>query len=758
MIVSAGIAVYNIYNRALTLGQSLAETSAEGISEAVALYHNTAKNLLESVCDSLLAGVDPSKFDKETDNKFTLVDGIKKKYHADATYFLREGNSFVRISTNVEQEGKRMVGTSIKEGPVYEALAAGKPYSGLAMVGGVLKIVDYKPIVDGGKVLGAVFSGLTVLNKELQEYLKSVKVDGKGYPYIINDKGVFVSHPDPALMNKEAQTATTVGKLLVENTKKYLDYVYKGEQKVAALKVYDPFKWKIYFGMNKAETLHGLDAVIYKSSLTGLLVAMIVSGLTVFLVVTRVVMAPVKRIAAASEQIARGEYNVAIDYQAKDALGETAESVKQLATTIKEKIGFNQGVMDSIRSPNVICDPEGKIIRVNQEMLDFLQTGGTPQSWVGQKVGACTLLDASRTTLVEQVVAEKKARIGVRLDLPTTKGVLKHIRVDAVPLYDLDGQLIGGCSIWTDLTAAVEAQQAVEKNHKQIVELAEEIDGFTQRVAAASEQLSSQIEQASRGTENQLERTTSTATAMEEMNATVMEVARHASEASNGSRDVQTKSNQGAEVVRLVIEAMGRVNTMSNELSVEINDLGRQAADITSIINVIQDIADQTNLLALNAAIEAARAGEAGRGFAVVADEVRKLAERTMSATTEVTVSIQGITGTVEKNVRSVAQAVEAVEASNKLAAQAGESLKEILAIASKAVDQITSIATAAEQQSATSEEINRSIDEINAIASETAEGMNHSAQAVSDLARQVGDLRQLVARMNGADQQKALS
>jgi methyl-accepting chemotaxis protein len=759
VLVSAGIATFNIYSRALSLGQALAETCSEGVSDTIGLYHETAKSLLEAVCDNLNANVDPSKFGKETDSKFALVDGIKKKYHADATIFWREENSFVRISTNVEQEGKRMVGTSIKEGPVYEALAAGKVYSGLATIGGVLKFVDYKPVMDGGKVLGAVFAGLNVFSKELQEYLKTVKVDGKGYPFILNDKGFFVYHPDQALMNQEVvQKVPTIGKLLLENTQKYLVYDYKGEQKVAALKSYDPFKWKIYFGMSRAETLHGLDWVIYKSSLTGLIVAMVASGLTLFLVIARVVMAPVKRIAEASEQIAKGEYNVSMDYAAKDALGETADSVKRLAATVKEKIGFIQGVMDSIRSPNVICDAEGKVLRVNQEMLDFMQIGGTPASWLGKMAGECIFGDASRITVVQRAVAEKKALIGDVFDPVTRKGEQKHVRVDAVPLYNLDGHLIGGCSIWTDLTDVLAGQRAVEENHKQLMALAEEIDGFTHRVAAASEQLSAQIEQASRGTENQRERTTSTATAMEEMNATVMEVARHASEAANGSREVQTKSNHGSEIVGQVIEAMGKVNTMSKELSSEINDLGRQAADITSIINVIQDIADQTNLLALNAAIEAARAGEAGRGFAVVADEVRKLAERTMSATTEVTGSIQAITGTVDKNVRSVTQAVEAIESSNRLASQAGESLKEILAIAGKAVDQITSIATAAEQQSATSEEINRSIDEINAIASETAEGMNHSAQAVSDLARQVGDLRQLVARMSGTDQPKALS
>ena len=754
VLVSAGITIYNIYNRAITLGQSLAVTASEGVTDTISLYQETAKSLLESVSDNLLSGIDQAQYGKDTDSNFAVVDSMKKKYHADATFFLREGTSLVRISTNVEQDGKRIVGTSVTQGPVYEALMAGKPYTGLATVGGVLKFVDYKPIMEGGKVLGAVFAGLNVFSQGLLDYLKSVKVDGKGYPYIIDDKGVFIYHPNTAWNGQEAQKVFPFGKFLTENTQKFVNYEFNGQDKAAAMMDYAPLKWKIYFGMAGKEALHGLDWVVYKSSLIGLAMAMVFSGITLFLIIARVLMAPVKGIARASEQIAQGDYNVSINYPARDALGETAASVQCLAATVKEKIGFIQGVLNSLKAPYAICDVDGLLLLVNQEMIDFLEAGGTPEFWKGRKTSELMYNDPSRVSVVQKVIAERQARLGFETDMPTRSGVVKHIRVDAVPLYDLDDHLVGGCAIWTDLTDMVASQHQAEENHKQLLAVAEEIEGFTQRVAAASEELAAQIEQASRGTENQRDRTASTATAMEEMNTTVMEVSRHASEAAQGAKDVQEKSGQGAGVVNQVIDAMGKVNTMSVELSSEMSELGRQAAAITSIINVIQDIADQTNLLALNAAIEAARAGEAGRGFAVVADEVRKLAERTTAATSEVTGSIQNITGTVDKNVRSVNQAVAAIEDSNRLAAQAGASLQEILIIAGKAVDQITSIATAAEQQSATSEEINRSVDEINAIASETAQGMNQSAEAISDLAHQVSDLRALVSRMSGGSQQ----
>ncbi|MBI4806656.1 MAG: Cache 3/Cache 2 fusion domain-containing protein [Desulfovibrio sp.] len=266
------------------------------------------------------------------------MDGIKKKYNSDATIFLREGNSFVRISTNVEQEGKRMVGTSIKEGPVYEALAAGKSYSGLATVGGVLKLVDYKPLLSGDKVVGAIFAGQTVFSKQLQEYLKSVNVDGKGYAFIVNDKGYFVYHPDQKLINQDVNTLGALGKLLIENTQKFISYEFNGTQKVAALKDYPPFKWKIYFGMNRAETLHGLDWVIYKSSLTGLVGAMILGALLAY-IIAKGIAGPVVQGMAFAQAMAKGDMSQDLTVKQQDEIGMLADALREMSSRLNEVMG-----------------------------------------------------------------------------------------------------------------------------------------------------------------------------------------------------------------------------------------------------------------------------------------------------------------------------------------------------------------------------------------------------------------------------------
>jgi methyl-accepting chemotaxis protein len=237
------------------------------------------------------------------------------------------------------------------------------------------------------------------------------------------------------------------------------------------------------------------------------------------------------------------------------------------------------------------------------------------------------------------------------------------------------------------------------------------------------------------------------------MNATILEVARNAGDTARGAHEAVEKAREGAELVTQVVASIGSVRTAADRLKGNMRDLGRQAQGIGAVLGVISDIAGQTNLLALNAAIEAARAGEAGRGFAVVADEVRKLAEKTMLATKEVGDAISGIQqGTVETG-QMVEAAASAVDTATGLAERSGAALSEIVSVVEAAGDQVSAIATAAEQQSATSEEINRSIEAISRIASETAGAMEESARAVNELAELARTLAALVADIKGGGQ-----
>ena len=283
---------------------------------------------------------------------------------------------------------------------------------------------------------------------------------------------------------------------------------------------------------------------------------------------------------------------------------------------------------------------------------------------------------------------------------------------------------------------------------EQMTHVAADSAEIARQVAMASEALSTQVDEVNRGAEIQNQRTEETATSMEEMNATVLEVAKNSASAASAAESARSQAQHGAEIMAQSVSAIARVTEQAHQLKTQMTALGKQADDINRILEVISDIADQTNLLALNAAIEAARAGEAGRGFAVVADEVRKLAEKTMHATKEVGQVIGAIQSGARENIKSVDVAGQSIDEANQLANQSGEALRHIVELVTLTSDQVRSIATAAEEQSAASEEINRAVDDIRRVTSETTDGMNTSALAVADLAGLAQKLQKLIDGM----------
>ena len=306
--------------------------------------------------------------------------------------------------------------------------------------------------------------------------------------------------------------------------------------------------------------------------------------------------------------------------------------------------------------------------------------------------------------------------------------------------------------------ATVKAEEAMKKAEaagqeakakaEALLNVAGRLEEVGSVVSSASTQLSAQIEQSDRGAGEAAQRLSEAATAMNEMNATVQEVARNASAASAASADTKDKATAGAQVVERSLRRIESVHQVSLELKDDMTQLNEHARSIDQIMGVISDIADQTNLLALNAAIEAARAGEAGRGFAVVADEVRKLAEKTMASTNDVGNAIKAIQESTAKSTASVDNAVAQIEEATDLANESGRALEEIVTTAETTADQVNAIATASEEQSAASEEINHSILLCNDMSRQIADAMAEAAKAVSGLAREAQELSELIHEM----------
>ncbi|MGE4422532.1 MAG: methyl-accepting chemotaxis protein [Pseudodesulfovibrio sp.] len=462
----------------------------------------------------------------------------------------------------------------------------------------------------------------------------------------------------------------------------------------------------------------------------------------------RILIKPLHQLSVFTHEVAKGNFAATIDYQANDAISEAIDAVKDMTAELKAKLGMSQGLLTSLTQPCVVTDTDEIITFLNQPELDLLQIDGQPSDFIGMHMSEFVYGDRSRPTLLGQCMRKGKVIVGQTTKGKGRKGRPYHLLVDTSPIRDLDGNIVGAFTILTETTEIKKSEAEALHQHELIAETAREAEAIALELDEASVTLSRKVDEASHGSDIQRDRATETATAMEQMNATVLEVAQNAGNASNNADDMRDLAEEGAGLVHQVVEAIQGVGTQSEALKESMSQLDKQTEDIGAIMQVIDDIADQTNLLALNAAIEAARAGEAGRGFAVVADEVRKLAEKTMTATKEVDAAIQSIRTGTRDNVAATEQAVAAIQESTELAARAGQSIETIQQSVIQTADQVRSIATAAEEQSATSEQVTRATEEITAISSETAQAMAEARTDLDRLATLAGSLKELIGRM----------
>jgi methyl-accepting chemotaxis protein len=269
----------------------------------------------------------------------------------------------------------------------------------------------------------------------------------------------------------------------------------------------------------------------------------------------------------------------------------------------------------------------------------------------------------------------------------------------------------------------------------------------TEEVAAAATEIAASAEEMSSGMKEQSDQVTQISSAIEEMTSSVAEVAKRSNDANISATESGTLAQQGGGEVNKTINEMKSINEAVTAGAASVSELGKRSEQIGQIVEVINDIADQTNLLALNAAIEAARAGEHGRGFAVVADEVRKLADRTTKATKEIAESIQTIQSETGQAVARMSEGTEQVQTGVKMATQAGESLQKIVSSAQNVAGMIQSIASAAQQQTTASEEISRNVSSIDQLTRQTAQGADQAASAASQLSANSERLRGIVSR-----------
>lgn len=336
---------------------------------------------------------------------------------------------------------------------------------------------------------------------------------------------------------------------------------------------------------------------------------------------------------------------------------------------------------------------------------------------------ACAIL------ISRSIVSPLKSMIVVMRDIAEGEGDLtKNIYLDSE-------DELGELSKWFDMF--------MDNIQEDITNIA----NSTHQIASASVQLHSTAEQIATGAGEVANQAEKVASASEGMSVSSGEIARNCGMAADGSRHASEAAVSGAHVVDETIAVMNRISVRVKETATTVESLGKRSEQIGQIVGTIQEIADQTNLLALNAAIEAARAGEQGRGFAVVADEVRKLAERTRKATTEISGMIQSIQSETKGAVAAMEIGVGEVAQGSEKAAESGNALAEILERINQVTAQINEVAKAADKQTTTTQEISSNMHQITGVVAKTSSGARETTKAADQLSDLARDLDKIVGQ-----------
>jgi methyl-accepting chemotaxis protein len=546
----------------------------------------------------------------------------------------------------------------------------------------------------------------------------------------------------------------------------------------------------------KAEESYNLQFTLM--SIIGAISVLIAILMAIF--VTRGITKPIGKAVEAAENIAKGNVNVDLETNSKDETGTLINAMKTMAQNIAKLVkemnrvahDATEGKLDSrgfdrdfqgeyqniVRGFNSTLDAVIGPLNVAAEYIDRISKGDIPPKITDEYKGDFneiknnlnTCIDAVQLLINDALMLAKAAEDGkldTRADASRHQGDFRRI-VDGVnktldyviePIKEASEVL--AVMATGDLTIRMignyKGDLAKLKNDLNMLgdslsELIRQVNEAVQNTASSAMQISSTAEGLAAATQEQSAQADDVATAVEEMSRTITENAMSANKTAEVAKENGRIAKEGGQVVTLTVNKMRDIAKVVKNSAENIQKLGESSKQIGEIISVIDDIADQTNLLALNAAIEAARAGEQGRGFAVVADEVRKLAERTTEATKQIAVMIKGIQSETEAAVNAMNKGNEEVNSGIELADKAGQSLQQILASTQEVIDMINQIAAASEEQSATSEEISKNVTSISKVTAESAQHVEEVAHTADDLAKMTNQLAELMRQFKFDD------
>ncbi|KAF0142380.1 MAG: methyl-accepting chemotaxis protein [Stygiobacter sp.] len=582
--------------------------------------------------------------------------------------------------------------------------------------------------------------------KKALEAVKALRYNKTDYFWINDLEPKMIMHPiKPQLDGQSvAENKDPNGVFLFQEMIKvaqakgagFVDYMWEKpgstepQPKISYVQLLKEWGWIVGSGIYVDDVLVEVGE-INNSIILGLLVALAIAfgiGYSMSKLLTK----PINNLQLAAKRVAMGDVDFNLEITSRDEFGDLQKSFWEMICNIKEKAEVADKIALGDMNVEIKLHSEKDVLSKSmQKLKDTLKDLVDELNLLTQAAREGKLTARGNYQKYEGGFREIVAGMNATLDevlTPINEGSLVLAKMASGDLsIRMEGVYKGDHKIMLN---------SINQLGESLSSVLTEVRQAVQATASASSQISSSTEEMAAGSQEQSSQTAEVASAVEEMTHTIYETTKNTSMAAETAKYAGSKAAEGGKVVDETIKGMVRIADVVNRSAQTVETLGSSSNQIGEIIQVIEDIADQTNLLALNAAIEAARAGEQGRGFAVVADEVRKLAERTTKATKEIATMIKQIQKDTSEAVGSMKLGKTEVEKGKTLAEKAGVSLSEIIEGADKVLDIITQVAAASEEQTSAAEEISKSIDGINSVTREAAAGIHEIAKATEDLSR----------------------
>lgn len=427
-----------------------------------------------------------------------------------------------------------------------------------------------------------------------------------------------------------------------------------------------------------------------------------------------------------------------------------SEALRTLHIACKGNYERLQGILGGIYVPFLLVDTDEKVIFTNNLLLNMLEIDGVKEKQYGRTLAEVFYNEPGRKTLVGRAMKDREIFLNKELIINGHRGKKTHVMASISYLADADDTIFGGLCLYLDMTENRRQEALIQANNEKLAKAAQQSEEIIQQLGQTAHKLDQEIKLVTEGAHAQQKRTADASAVMLQMNSALEEVSANADSASNQAALASERVKEGANVLEESVNTIQNAHDLADALRKDMGDLGKKAEDIGQVLNVIADIADQTNLLALNAAIEAARAGEAGRGFAVVADEVRKLAEKTMVATKEIEAAIKGMQESARCNVRNTEVASDAIRQGTEMVERSGSILQDAVRFVETTANAVHVIVSATGGQAQAISHATKSTEEIHQIAVGVFESMQQSAQVVHEVGEITENLHKVIADMHG--------